>query len=106
MGKTVAVKDMCQCYSEGVLYHEINEPECFVLALAEKIGMKIKPSGVFDLLLEYLSDKYIHYHHIPQCPLEVTAIVMGVLQTAAEKYQKAWKNTCFIFRRSRSTCQM
>ena len=40
-GKTLAVKDLCNRYPEGVLYHKVREPKRFVEALAEDVGMKI-----------------------------------------------------------------
>lgn len=86
-GKTVAVKNLCQQFPEGVLYHEISQPECFVQALAEEIGMKTKPTNIFDMLLEYMSKKYVHYHRLPDCPIEGTGIVINTLQEAAEGYK-------------------
>lgn len=81
--KTISIKDLCQTYPEGVLYHEINELNAFVQALAEEVGMKIKPTSVF----ECFSDEYCHYHRIPKYQLEGIAFVINTLATAAKKYK-------------------
>ena len=79
-GNTIAVKDLCHRYPEGVLYHEISEPKSFVPTLAKEMGMKIKPSSVFDFMLvqEYISAKYCNYHQIPDCPLKGIAVKTGM----------------------------
>ena len=87
-GKTLAVKDLCNRYPEGVLYHEVWEPKRFVEALAEDVGMKIKPDNVLDLLLEYVSKNYVHYHPLPQGTLEGVAVVMDTLQVATVEYEE------------------
>lgn len=35
-GKTLAIKDLCNRYPEGVLYHEVREPKCYVEALTKE----------------------------------------------------------------------
>ena len=70
-----------------MLYHEVQE--VFVEALAKDVGMKIKPDNVLDLLLEYVSNKYVHYHMHPlaQGTLEgVTVVMDNISQVAAVEY--------------------
>ena len=87
-GKTLAVKDLCNRYPEGVLYHEVELSKCFVEALAKDVGMKIKPDSVLDLLLEHVSKNYVHYHHLPQGTHEGVKLVMDTLRVAAVKYKE------------------
>ena len=96
-GKTIAVKDLCHTYPEGVFYHEISDPKSFVLALAEEVGMKIKPLSVFDLMLEYISAKYCHYHQIPDYPLEGIAVVLNTLREAAVEYKSRHERVPILF---------
>ena len=51
--KTIAIKDLCRTYLEGVLYHEISEPKCFVQALAEKInaGLRKFPISIATIIV-------------------------------------------------------
>ena len=94
MGKTIAVKDLRHTHPEGVFYHKIIEPKSFV---TEKVGMKIKPSSVFDLMLEYISAKYCHYHWIPDCPLEGIAVVLNTLREAAVEYKSRHGRVPILF---------
>ena len=80
-GKTLMVKDLCNRYSEGVLYHEIVQWKCFVEALAQDVRMKIK-------LLEYVSKNYVHYHPLPQDTLKGVGLVMDTLKVAAVEYKE------------------
>ena len=85
--KSIAMTDLCLIYPEEVYYYEITEPTFFVSGLAEKLGMKIKPTSVFYLLLEYVSSKYCHYYRFPDCLLVGIAMVLNTLQAAAVKYK-------------------
>ena len=96
-GKTIAVKDLCHTYPEGMFYHKISDPKSFVLALAEEVSTKIKPSSVFDLMLEYISAKYCHYHLIPDYPLEGIAVVLNTLREAAVEYKSRHGRVPILF---------
>ena len=69
-------------------YYEISESKFFVPGLVEEIGMKIKPTTIFDLTLEYISSRRHHYHRVPDCALESFALVLNTLQAAAVKYKR------------------
>ena len=64
-GKTYAIKQFCNEYPSGVLYHKVKGPSAFVSGLSEEIGMKTSPRTVLDLLLGYISQEYTHYYELP-----------------------------------------
>ena len=45
-----------------MLYFEIKEPETFATRLAEEIGMA--PGNLIDLVLGYVSEKYVSYNDL------------------------------------------
>lgn len=54
-GKTTIVSNLCKKYPEGVIYVEITEPLRFPTQLAARMGMRLGPSNMEDVLLGYLS---------------------------------------------------
>lgn len=48
-GKTEIVRNLCNRYSHGVIYHDVREPKAFSSGLTKSVAMKISPSSVFDL---------------------------------------------------------
>jgi len=68
-GKAYVIRDACCKYSRGILYCETIEPRRFVPKLAEEINMKHLPSTMFDLFLEYITNRYTHYHVLPDSQL-------------------------------------
>ena len=53
---------------KGVIYVELKglkENHSFVSEMISQLGLKVKPTGIIDLLLGYLSSSYISHHQLP-----------------------------------------
>ena len=89
-GKTTIVRDLCERLPKGVLYHEARGfgREQFVQSLAEEVGMKIRPTSIFDLLLACISDNYACYHQLPRSVYGSLSLIMKTLGTAAQRYKQ------------------
>lgn len=87
-GKTYAIKDLCNKYPDGVLYHEIVEPSSFVLGLSAEMCMKTAPSTALDLLLGYINKRYTHYYVLPASQHASLDMVLDTLKDAAIQYQQ------------------
>ena len=61
----------------------------FVSGLVEELGMKIKPTSVFDLMLEYISSRYCHYHRVPDCVLACEAKISYLNQLLLDLHSSA-----------------
>ena len=92
-GKTYALRKFCNDYPSGMIYYEIDDASSFVLGLSKKIGMKSQPHTILDLVLGYISEKYTHYHVLPDDPQVALTKVLEVLQTESLRYQKE-ENSC------------
>ena len=97
-GKTTAVTALCNRFSEGVLYYEIDEPNSFVSGLSREIGLKIAPSTFLDLILGYVSQKYTHYYELPECQLSGIKMVLNILSETSKCYIKGKKDSSAVFR--------
>ena len=96
-GKTYAVRDICNKFPTGVLYHEIEMAETFASGLAKEIGMKLSPTTAFDVLLSYISPSYCHYHCLEDCHNKALEKVLGVLVKAATTFKTKYKKTPVLF---------
>ena len=88
-GKTMVVRDFCRRYPSGVLYHKVREPTFFADELVREANIKTKPTNVFDLILEHLSDRYVHYLSLSTAPdssVTNAAKVLNTLEEACTKY--------------------
>ena len=56
--------------------------------LAKTIGMSLEPTSLIDVILSYLTDRYRHYHTLPDDRVEATSFVLGILAEQAIKFQK------------------
>ena len=84
----MAVADLCNRYPQGVLYHEVREPESFVKSLARAVNMKIEGSNVIDLFLAYLRDSFVVFHKLPESPRQGIKYVISTVENAAVRFQK------------------
>ena len=84
--KTYAIKQFCNEYPSGMLYHKVKGPSAFVSGLSEEIGMKTSPRTVLDLLLGYISQKYTHYYELPDDQIDGITMVLDVLWKGASRY--------------------
>ena len=55
-GKTY---DLCTKHPKVVIYYEVREPSAFISGLIKEICMKTLPFTIFDLLIGYVSKRYI-----------------------------------------------
>ena len=95
-GKTQAVRELSNNFPRGDLYYEITEPSGFVRSLKE-MGMKLKPTIFLDLVLNYISESYCHYHVLPKCQLDGIDYTIGVLENAAMRYTKKYGEVPVLF---------
>ena len=54
-GKTIATRKVCNNHPKGVIYVELKGDYSFGSAMINQIGLNVKPTGIFDLFLRYLS---------------------------------------------------
>ena len=87
-GKTMAIRNFCRMYPSGVMYYEVREASFFAEELAEEVGIRTKPTNVFDFVLGKLSDKYVHYLCLPNSTVDKTAVVLHTLEEACVQYRK------------------
>ena len=87
-GKSYAIKDFCNQFPEGMIYHEIVEPSSFVTSLSKELGMKTAPATVLDLLLGYISERYMHYYVLPESQLTSLDIVLNGLESVTMQFQQ------------------
>jgi len=87
-GKTTIISELCNKSPSGVLYLEIDSPEGLAEVLSNEIELKTAPSNLFDLMLGYISDKYIHYVGLPQSEVKALKKVFDVLEDVSEMYYK------------------
>ena len=64
---------------------EITEPLMFPQKLAAKIGMRLGPSNVEDMMLGYLSSEYKHYYELPSSTLKAVDIVTDTFKGATKR---------------------
>ena len=83
-GKTTIISNICRKHPEGVIYLEICEPESFSQRLAAKMGMRLGPSNIEDVVLGYLSE---HYYELPCGQLLALDFVLDKFKGAAIRYQ-------------------
>ena len=96
-GKTHAVRAVCNEAGNGVLYYEIGVADTFTRGLSQEIGMKLSPTGIFDLFLGYISQVYCHYHILPENQIAAIQRVFEVLQRSAGVYTKKYQHMPVVF---------
>ena len=88
---------VCSEVTCGVLYHEIFEPKSAPRELAQAAGLALTPGNLMDLALGYISEKYLHYHIVPD---NLSQGISYVLDKVAEQVvvfkQKYGHSPCFV----------
>ena len=89
-GKTIATRKVCNDHPKGVIYVELKGLKgdySFVSAMINQMGLKVKPTGIVDLFLGYLSSTYISHHQLPGDPWASMDYIFEILIRASEIYK-------------------
>ena len=54
--------------------------------LSKEIGMKTTPSTILDLVLGYISERYVLYHQLPESKIDGIEMVFSVLNDVSTRY--------------------
>ena len=87
-GKTLLTRRVCNIDPVGVLYHEIYDPGRAAEEMAKTAGLILSPNSLVDLGLSYLSERYRHYHSLPEDTSQGIAYVLDVVADQAIKFKK------------------
>ena len=89
-GKTMAARKVCNDNPKGVIYVELKglkEDFSFVSNMISQLGLKVKPTGIFDLFLGHLSSSYISHHQLPGDPWASVDYIFEILIRASKMYK-------------------
>ena len=96
-GKTSTVRELCNKFTKGVIYYEVDELSRFVWGLSKKLNMKTSPTNFMDLMLGYISKNYTHFHVLPEDQLAGIKVVFDAVEKEASRYKRKYGQIPTLF---------